>query len=201
MAAAVLDRKLIVNCSNGGRPTRAREDRKLYTVEIGDPSLGVGFSTADVFMPPGTGEINWGSEFPQQMVKCDISNFSGISLFRVSFDYTIQWQEVLKTENGTTSGKVIHQATAKSPQFDIGAGDHNSEYFYLMNISQYFVILRLPDSVTIYTSYSDEPRTVKLIPSSSYPPFGHLPPWQRSTQNPPASAPPSPAPRDTPKEK
>jgi hypothetical protein len=85
-----LDRKIIVNCTNSGRPGHGRDDRKLYTVEIGDPSLGVGFSAADVYMQPGGGELKWTDDFPKQMARCDLTNFSGESLFRVSFEYNIQ---------------------------------------------------------------------------------------------------------------
>lgn len=168
-----LVRKLIVNCeSYVPRPTKFREDKKLYMTQIINPRLGnqqsIVFSVANTSFPAGTGDIKWDdTDTPISFGRCEIINYSAENLFRVSFDMPVYWQKVIKTENGTTNGDIIATTTVKSPEFDLAAQVAKSDFFYLYNRSDYYVFIEKPLTASIYTSDSDKPKIVKLIPSSS----------------------------------
>jgi hypothetical protein len=197
------DRKLSLRCERSVRPTRFREDRRLYTLQIMDPPVNPSqtpFSAGAAYFSPGSGEINWNGMPEGEFSKCTLSNYSKDNMFNVSIKLNVKWLEVIKTENGFSSGKELRSAVLASPFFDLGAAIHSEDYFYIVNYGHVYVYIETPTIATIYTDDSDEPKTVSLVLPLGVLPGIFLEP-AKFIAVPPTSPPPTPAPPDTPKEK
>ena len=195
-----LDRTIKVTCVNTTRPTRRLEDRSLYTTEILDPRYSApDMQYANVFSPPGSGDITWDDDvFPKQLLRCTITNYGSTNLFRVSITFSAVFREVVKTATGSSSGNAIATINVKSPEFDLGPARRTEDYFYLANFSNLYVHLSIPSTATVFTSDSDNPIMVKLIPAE----FSGVALWPNEARAvPPISPPPTPMPPSTPASK
>jgi hypothetical protein len=182
------------------RPTRFRSDRPLYATQIINP-IHPQYAVANTFLIQGEGDINWGNDgdVPTLFWKCTITNYSKIDLFRVSFSFIVEWKEVIRTDNGTTSGDVIQSTVAQSPTFDLGGAANEEDYFYIYSRSSKYVTVTFPDIVTVFTASSDIPKTVSLVPQSGpVPRVAWLMPFTPPVKEHPVESPPSPRPQDTP---
>ena len=176
-----LDRKLIVNCSSYvPRPSKAREDKRLYTTQISDPPIDTQppwpFSLLHTYSQPGIGDVKWDDAiFPATFARCDMSNVSDKNLFRISVNLIVHWQTVVKTNNGSRNGDTVATTEAKSPEFNLAP--QGSDFWYICNRSKYYVYIEKATTASVYMSDSDNPILVKLIPSSEpmpgivFPPF------------------------------
>jgi hypothetical protein len=74
-----LDGTVKAVCSVGLAPAQAISDRRLYTIQIGDPRwMSANMLTATMWLPPGTQELNLDDNFPKLMARCSITNFWAI---------------------------------------------------------------------------------------------------------------------------
>lgn len=196
-----LDRTLKVTCVRAGRPTHSFEDRNLYILQVLDPRyVSPEMVTAITWFPPGAGEINWDANQPKDLSRCSITNYGSTNLFKISFIFEAEFQEVVRNGSSISNGKTIKTIEVKTPEFDLGPSRRTEDSFYISNSGPHAVIMKIPTTATVYTSDSDIPVTVNLIPVDGRNSYALL--WPTDlTPIPPAALPPTPAPPDTPKEK
>lgn len=190
-----LDYKVGLECMDTMRPTRSKEDRQLHMLEIiGAPTKErpIQYVVGNIGFLPGQTEIKWGDgDFPLEMLRCTFTNYSGVPLLKVSAQLTLSWQDVIRKDNGFTSGKVIASDDVSTPYFDLGATYNNDDSFLITNLSpDTFVSVSLPVTASASVAGSQERQLVKLIPSFM-PQLGMFP-FNRPT-NLPVSTPPSQA--------
>jgi hypothetical protein len=203
---ADLDRKISFNCYNSVRPTHFREDRPLYMVQIIQPpdtDRPPYTSIGNTFFAQGNNEIKWTDDFPSLIKKCTLTNYSDAPIFRVSVPLAVEWIEAIGTAPGNTrSGNVIRSAEAPSPSFDLGTGNRNEDYFYIVNLTDLYVRIKIPDTATVYLANSDAAHKAQLIPATSpFPPDITLFPRVPPAKGPPTGDPPVPMPPSRPKGK
>jgi hypothetical protein len=105
-----IDNKISFNCLPEPRPTRARPDKAMKSLQIIEPYPGklLPASVAHMFMPPGDRELKVEPHTaPDWVVRCTLTNYANIPFFRVSVPLVVEWREVTKTDNGTAPDKVI----------------------------------------------------------------------------------------------
>jgi hypothetical protein len=156
-----LDQAIQLTCDWVQVPARTAE--KVHELQL---IAGMGFApTMQPFLDT--------KESPTFTYRCRFSNLGAISAANVSTDIALVFEEVIKSDNRTTSGSVIGTYTVDTPNITVGAGQ--SVDIYLRNYSPFFATLALPTIATGQVVGSDKVQTFKLMPSQrtafSMPPF------------------------------
>jgi hypothetical protein len=116
-----LSNKIIISCFDGSLPDRGFEDATLHILQIMDFSSPI--PVGNTFFPPGMGEINWGGEKPESVIRCNLTNFADTPVFRFSAPLLVRWIEVVKKDDGGIGARnVLHKTIITSPTFIMGNG-------------------------------------------------------------------------------
>jgi hypothetical protein len=91
----------------------------------------------------------WSDDFPGMLKRCTLTNYSSVAVFRVSVILSVEWLEAVGNASGTYAGKVIRSGEAPSPSFDLGVGAKNEDYFYIANMTDLYIRLKIPEVAKI----------------------------------------------------
>jgi hypothetical protein len=164
------DNAIGIACSWSKPPTRYREDKTLHIVDFqGVPISGVDFSrqsagpmhfirSSDPFTPPEHHSDMW--------YRCDVTNHSSQPIRNLWTKFPVVYNAVVRTENGTRSGEMIAAGFARSPMFDLAAGE--TDYFYFANASAAFVTVLPPSSASLQTMADDAVYEVRVVASAGW---------------------------------
>jgi len=173
VAANPFDQTIGFSCDFSMRPQNFREDRPTYVLQIiGPPTKAADarFLVGDTSFIQGTGSINWTDTPAVEFQKCTITNYGKQPVFGVQIPLEVVWQEVVKTETGSTNGKTLDATPAMSHPIDLGISPRNEDYFYIASYAQSYVYVKFPDTAIVRSGQSEKMQTVRLIAPNSIAP-------------------------------
>jgi hypothetical protein len=102
---------------------------------------------------------------------------------------------MVKSENGWKTGDLVKTIIFDSPKFDLGKTNQSDAYFYVANMSGYFVNLELLQIASARPLASSRPIDIKLVPGDFTEMYAGL--WPMDSRLPKVAPPLTPTPPST----
>jgi len=165
-----LDRVTGFACSWSQPPSHYREDKTLHIVDFqGVPVSGINPSqqtAGPMHFVRSSEPFSPSEHYSSIWYRCDVTNHSTQPIRNLWAKFPVVYNAAIIVENGIRSGEVIAAGFARSPIFDLAAGE--TDCFYFANASTAFITVLPPQSVLVQTMADDTVHEVRVITSSGW---------------------------------
>jgi hypothetical protein len=147
-APTVVETPFFAECHNGTMPAVAPAGGRIFGLHVFPIQIangGGGFVEYGGFKPGQ--EMTW-SGMPMQAYECKITNYGAVAIFNAEIMFKWIFQEAVANKNQVQSGKVTLERDwpCLIPKIDPGVA--NPFVFYIYNVSDQFVDVILPASIS-----------------------------------------------------
>jgi hypothetical protein len=165
---------LYFECHIGWMPTKPKESR-VYVLELQPMQAPYGGGLAEFFSLAVQPEFKWpttSNGMPLQAQRCEITNYWNDTIFNVETALQLEFEEAIADKdqpNASHSGSVTLSRVWNIEVAKIDPGGAHSFSFYILNVSQQFAQVALPDTATGQVLGQNQRRPISVIHPVMYP--------------------------------